>query len=430
MKQSLLILFCFLFLGFWCQSSLAQDNYVEGKVIFLSGDSLTGYINYKNWRRNPEKIFFKENFEQQANAFVPNDIQGFTVKNEKYFSANVQIETSQSHLAKLTEDSLFHFEDRTVFLQVLVEGIKSLYYLNDENDKEHFYIRRNGNIELLQYKRYIRFVKEKDPIEDFWIKNTLVMETQKHIFQLINYMEYCADLDRQLKKLTYTRKSMEALYRFYFSCRGYNSQYEADVERVITKKGVVAGFSSTEFSFTSSFFTSLAAVDFPRSNNISAGASIEFILPRSRRHWSFYNELMLTTYSIEGGYQDIKSEDNYSDVTATFGQSFLKINNMLRYTQPIGPVALYLQAGLSNGFLVQETNIKKTETYFFSSFSEKEEKLISETQPHETEILAGAGLRFKNISVGIRYEQGNGPSNNLALKGNVERYYLLVGYRF
>lgn len=415
---------------FLCQTSFAQENFIQGKIMFLDGDSLSGYIDYRNWRRNPEKIIFKENLEQSPVGFSPIDIKGFQVKNERYVSATVKIETSPSHTARLNEDSLFHFEEATVFLQILVDGIKRLYYLNDVNDKEHFYIHRNDQIELLQYKRYIRYVKEKDPIEDFWVKNTLEMETQKHIFQLMNYLNHCGDIDRHLNKLDYSRKSMVSLFKHYFACRGYQSQYQIDAEKTFVQPGLVLGVSATEFSFTSSLFKALAAVDFPKSNKISAGGSVEFILPRSRRRWSFYNELLFTSYLIEANYQDYKSEEVHSDVFVSFGQSYLKINNMLRYTQPVGPFSVYFQAGLSNGFLVHENNYKKTEAWFFSDFTETEEKVIPETQPHETEILLGMGARFKRISLETRYEHGNGPSNNLALKGNVQRYYLLVGYRF
>lgn len=430
MKNFNLPLVCFCLLFLLSQLAHGQRNFVEGKILFQSGDSLMGYINYKNWRRNPEKISFKENAEQKETNFYPSDIKGFQVKEEEYVSATVEIETSPSHTLKLTEDSIFHFEEATVFLQVLVRGIKSLHYLNDINDKEHFYIYRKDKFELLRHKKYIRYVKEKDPFEDFWVKEHLVMETQKHTFQLMEYLDHCADIYQKLYNLSYSRKSLESLFYYYYQCRGYEPTYQMHSEKVISRPGLIAGVSSTAFSFTSNFFTALDAIEFPRSNNISAGGFVEFVLPRSRRRWSFYNELLYMRYHMEATYQEVKSADNFSEVSLAFGQAYLKLNTMLRYTQPIKEVSIFFQAGLSNGFLVGETNYKKTESWIFSNFSEKEENLISETQPHETEILIGLGTRFKKISLDMRYEQGNGPSTNLALKGNVERFYLLLGYRF
>ena len=42
--------------------SIAQANYKSGYVVTLKGDTLRGYINYKEWGRNPKDIDFKARF--------------------------------------------------------------------------------------------------------------------------------------------------------------------------------------------------------------------------------------------------------------------------------------------------------------------------------------------------------------------------------
>jgi hypothetical protein len=39
--------------------SWAQSNYKQGRVVTLQGDTLRGYINYREWPYNPEEFAFK-----------------------------------------------------------------------------------------------------------------------------------------------------------------------------------------------------------------------------------------------------------------------------------------------------------------------------------------------------------------------------------
>ncbi|MGZ3814058.1 MAG: hypothetical protein ACXVJN_20060, partial [Mucilaginibacter sp.] len=59
--------------------SVAQSNYKPGYVVTLKGDTIHGFINYREWNKNPRQIAFK------------NDINGrkgeeFTIKNAKAFA--------------------------------------------------------------------------------------------------------------------------------------------------------------------------------------------------------------------------------------------------------------------------------------------------------------------------------------------------------
>ena len=38
----------------------SQENFVAGSIIKLNGDTVKGYVDYRNWERNPNQIKFKE----------------------------------------------------------------------------------------------------------------------------------------------------------------------------------------------------------------------------------------------------------------------------------------------------------------------------------------------------------------------------------
>jgi len=78
------------------QVSYSQENYLPGYLLPSNGDTLAGFIDYRNWDKNPEKIFFKENLSDNKSDYSPNDIRGFKVLDEFYESAAVQINISLS----------------------------------------------------------------------------------------------------------------------------------------------------------------------------------------------------------------------------------------------------------------------------------------------------------------------------------------------
>ncbi len=418
------------FTFFYAQSSFAQENYLEGKVIFQSGDTLEGYIDYRNWSKNPLQVLFKESLDHDPSSFLPGDIRAFHVEKERYVSAEVDIEVSPVAQARLTIDSAFQYEQTMGFLQVLIEGPKSLYYLKDIHNKEQFYILREGKFELLRFKKYLRHIMQAIPNQDYWVRETQVIETQDHVLQLLSYLGDCANIDYELRNLDFDKKNLKGLFRNYYSCMGHLPAYQKGDEKVYIKTGIIAGLSFTHFQLISSSGNSLKNINYPLSLNPSLGISVEFVLPRNRRRWSFNTELLFINYKVVGTFEDIKSEGDHSLITTTFGQACLKLNAMPRYTRPIGNVSLYLQAGVSNGLRLREINHKKTEHWFFSTFSTEEDKLIAATQKIETELLFGLGARYKRYFLEGRYEMGNVPSYNLALKGDLARVYVLMGYRF
>jgi hypothetical protein len=66
--QNKLLLFFFLLPFF----SLAQTNYKPGYVVTLKGDTLRGFIDYKEWIKNPKYISFKNTpGNREVESFSP-----------------------------------------------------------------------------------------------------------------------------------------------------------------------------------------------------------------------------------------------------------------------------------------------------------------------------------------------------------------------
>lgn len=415
-KISLAILASFIF-----QTSFCQENYIPGYVI-SKGDTLRGYVDYRNWAGNPDKIAFKENLSDKASIYTPLDIKGFGVLDEIYESAIIQTEVSPKNIDNITDEIYYNadlvLESDTTFLQTIIQGKKSLYYYMNRIGKDQFYIRQDSSYQFLIYKEYL--------ITSEGHHGTA--ERKQYLNQLTSYLMACPGIQSKIRSTTYSRKSMENLFRYYYAGTRSTLQFQKKTEKVLVEYGVFAGLSLTSVKFN--LFPYLEFADFNTSKNFSGGLFLELFPPRNQRRWSLCNELIYSSYEANGIYKDYTSEYRYNLYYTTIGFSYLKMNNMVRYKYPIGDFFVYLNAGISNGFAISETNNLRKENYLYSSQNVQEIKALESTRKYEQGYIIGLGARHKKCSFELRYERGNGMSDASRLQSAISRYFFLLGYQF
>lgn len=137
-------LLCTLFLGLITNGLQAQKNYLPGTLTLNSGESLTGYIEYRNWSRTPTQIEFKRTPDAGAQTYTLTLLKGFEIKDaDKFRKAVIWKEVEPGSFSALRYDSLPRRQD-TVFLRSVVEASTlSLYEYTDE--RSHFYIQPAGD---------------------------------------------------------------------------------------------------------------------------------------------------------------------------------------------------------------------------------------------------------------------------------------------
>ncbi len=399
----------------------SQENYSPGYVINLKGDTLFGFIDYRNWKINPDKIDFKELTENKQIIYQPTDIIEFKVKDEIYVGARVNVETSPRNTEDLNFDKAMHLQVVATFLQTIYKGRKSLYhYFN--NHKDYFYIKKDTTFELLLYKRYLYMQGE----------NTVVNENKAYLGQLDIYFQDCPEIEAKLKKTAYKQSELDNLFKFYYTCTQTDISFKKNKEKMTPVFGILAGVSLTSLSFTGSspnhlFFTK---GDLSRSVNFSAGLYCDLILPRNQRKWSIYNELFLSSYCITGAYEKHEASGNYTTANAELGYTYLKLNTLGRFRYPIGTSYLFFNGGISNGFVINETNYKNVYTKFYLEERTVEGVAIDDTKKYELGYIAGCGFSNGRFSLEARYERGSGMSNILDLTARTNRIFFLIGFRF
>lgn len=399
------------------QCSFSQENFLPGYIVTLKGDSTHGFIDYRNWERNPGKITFQGKINGEKINYTPIDIKLFSVLDEIYVSAIVETEVSPVKTSMLRFNPELQIETDTTFLQTMIKGIISLYYYKDSYGKENFYIKQNEEFDLLTYKKYLK-IYDGPPV---------VLENKKYIGQLTVYLQDCPSIQSKLRNISYNKNSLEKLFIFYYDCTKSVIDFQKKTEKAIIEIGILAGISVSSLKFKGKDFPHLENAEYSNSLNFTGGLFLDIVLPRDQRKWSIYNEFIYTSYKVDGNYVDIKNSYKHTIVYSEFDYSYLKMNNMLRYKFPIGTLFAFFNAGFSNGFVINGTNNRTIESRFNSIIKVVEDKSLNETRIFEIGYILGLGTKYKKFSFEVRYEKGTGMAYNL--KSISTRYYCLLGYK-
>jgi hypothetical protein len=127
------ILFSIVILIIYISACSAQKNLKPGYFIDLKLDTVRGFIDYRNDVSSSMKCMFYYKPDSEPNTFLPGDIYGY------------RIEESRFYVSKVIKNGT---EEKPVFLEYLVNGITSLYFMNDNNTDRFFVQKGNDMYEL------------------------------------------------------------------------------------------------------------------------------------------------------------------------------------------------------------------------------------------------------------------------------------------
>ena len=118
----------------------AQRNFKPAIIELITGEKISGLIDYKNWEKNPKAIQFKKSESSELQDYTIKELAGFQVAGEDiYIKADVWKDVQPVLIDQLVSYEVPPVKE-TVFLRLLVHGDQiSLYELVDSRDR--FYIK-------------------------------------------------------------------------------------------------------------------------------------------------------------------------------------------------------------------------------------------------------------------------------------------------
>ena len=374
--------------------SSAQSNFIKATVINNAGDSISGNLDYRNWKSNPQYITFI-NAAGEKQRFDAAAIGGFYIPsvNETYTSYTVAMDMlpgdQDEALKNNTIDSPLLI--RTVFLLQLVKHPAARLYQFSGRHKEHFFF-ASGNDAPVELVHHYTFDEAAGKVvsEDTYQK------------QLSGFFSSCATVAGKAQTAKFSSKDLQKLLLEYLQCSAPGTV--ADIKKkdsVSVKWGVVAGAMINSFSFSGD--NSLLTADNYKGNTSPVlGISLDLGLSRDRNKWHIVNEIIYKSYKTSNSFT--KPYGNgytvSSDVQLQF--SYAQLTTLLRYVFQLNTaIKPYVNAGIANAFIIAENKNTLHNKYSFGN--EETIKAIDGPAKYEFSLQAGAGLVYRRISVECRY---------------------------
>ncbi|WP_018476529.1 outer membrane beta-barrel protein [Pontibacter roseus] len=397
MKQTLLAASLVLSALFLALDSSAQA-FRPGFVVRTEGDTLHGFVKYREGQSKHSSCLFKTDNEADAMEYSANAIAAYGIAGDApYVSREVRDTTGAAEKK---------------FVESLVLGRLSLY----QHLRALYLQKDGGELKLLQITTDDTGV----PSSTGDIK-TVTTSTQHLI--LMNSLTYDCPVPEQLmlklqKKLN--APDVIAVVRAYNNCAEpeNNVTFKEDKPWLSIGKGITIGVSSTSLKFMHT--PELSAASFTSSQNLVVGALFNFSSPKKSERLSVQFEPLFSTEKHTG--HAVKENFSYTRTSShTVEVKRLLLPILVQYnmftTKTLSP---YFGAGLSSGYGLSSSIVSEHEIKYTSKDLQRTETSKSEIG-HKVYFspTAAVGTKIRisqrqEAMLQLRYEHGryiqDGPS--------------------
>ncbi len=419
----LLILVNFFFLS----HSIAQKNFEPGYMVTLQKDTIKGLIENQNKYKIPDLFLFKDNSEAKTQIYYPGSVLAFSVGGNRFLSAEIQ--TDQL----IVEKQGTHNPDpmlRKVFLLVLAEGNRNLYRYADKSGRGCFFIKGPDGYELLVYKEYMDTIYR----ENETAPTSILKKDKKYIGQLTVYLQDCPAIHKYLGTTAYNDKSLTSLYsKYYQKCGAQQSFYLKQKQKVKLSIGLLGGISFSSVQFETDDPMNIRKIttraDYSVSKTPAFGIFTDLALPYNHGKWSMRVEALYNTVLSKGDVKITTAPDYYTIYHNTFEFSYIGTHLFIRYSQPVGKIQLFANAGLRYNIQISGGHTMIVENHFYDNISSGSSNQTMETTKSEKGIAAGLGIGYNRFSLEARYNFSNGFTNYTAFGSKLKQINVLLGFR-
>ncbi|TKK69224.1 hypothetical protein FC093_07865 [Ilyomonas limi] len=416
-KTIVLALCCLVFI-----TSYAQKNMKEGFVVLNSGDTLKGFIDYREWYKNPGSILFGVANAGDMRRYKLKDITCFAVDgSEMYQRYYVKMSMDRILMGNIGEKDTSSRMD-TVFLKVLQTGNKvTLFSYSDDVKKRLYILPANETIPVeLQNSEYIvngQVINEKE------YRSVLLSIAR-------NYMPDAADLQTFIYNQDYSQNNiMNICYKINgISPQAVVKQKEKNIpSRFRFFAGV--GVNSGEISIGGNNHYAGKTAGATYGTIVDAGADI-LVNPSIGRLF-LRSQLTASAYKTNA-YTSVKYYEAKENYYLTFNQRNIALHEQLNYNLYNGHnLKWFVGAGVGVNF---------------SSYPENEEKFIREGLGDTTSSINDkyvvtiknfwlntalrSGFTIKNLDVALAYYPKTSLSQNSVIGVYNSSLQLQVNYVF
>ncbi len=395
MKSLALVLLCFL-LSMACPSLLlAQENYTAGYIIEPTGDTIRGFVDNQDWRKNPIRITFKEGATASPSIYSATNIQGFGILEpviEHYRAVNMNIDNSPVKEGSLNVTPVPTMQYFSGFLRARIIGPISLFELRDTLRKEHLFI-QSGDQEIQELTYHTFLVKG----EGLGVGNVAKTNSQFRI-QLLDLMGACENIRlKDVENLEYSQFHIMRLINRYHECVAPDKKvFVSKKETAKIRLGILAGGSLDRIGFGNGTAAELQAINYGASLGYTAGISAQFVLPRNRGRNAVNWELLYENRRIQAQWSP--------DIETGIEVQQIRSNLIYQYRITGKSVTPFFGLGFSGALLLGDLPERESRDPVYNAV-----RILLATPELEVGFLGMVGVATRKFSWDLRYIKHTNP---------------------
>lgn len=364
----------------------ATDFVSKGYIINKNAIRTDGFIRFFRFDKTPDKIYFSENFTGKFTPFTPEDLKEFGYEEEKFISANVDLETSSNDIQTISNHSEFDLKQKHVFLEVIYQGTKNLFLYR--HVKYHYYIGPADSPILLKTKFYLISAGNKK----------YKKENSTYQKQLTDYIKILSQDSGQINSIKYELKSLTKMYDQFYTTFPEQLSYKTSLR---TKKhewyaltgGTLNNFHNYEDEFNRSTFKGQA----------SPVIGIGHAFTSLKHLWTTNIEIYYSgQVSYEGYHLEMKNEEYYTEWVTEGKYNSITVAYYIHVPFRLGYSEIYL----NGGFYYNMNRYSEFNSYIQKRFYSSYEATYNPSRYHKGGWLIGSGIQKGKISAELRYTLG------------------------
>lgn len=138
----------------------AQTNYKEGSFVTNEGVMMKGFINYREWHKNPDRIQFKRDLESSdVHTLTVDSIRGFSITGyESYTKYIIPVSMDEINFEKLKETIDTTTVTKAILLKEVIKGDRiDLFSYTDEIKVRYFILDKRQSLPYeLVYRKILK----------------------------------------------------------------------------------------------------------------------------------------------------------------------------------------------------------------------------------------------------------------------------------
>jgi len=257
-----------------------QANYQKGFVIKNSGDTLKGYIDYREWSLSPLEISFKlKKDDREAIQFDPRTIGGFEISGmEAYLSYRGPVSMNKTTFPDLPSKLDTSKMIDSIFMRLVTKGkYLSLYYQKDRRKIRFFIEEYDGKPMELNYSQF--YQNNHDLVINTSYRNFLIYYIKK-------YAPANNDLIRRAQLAEYSEAGLESVVN------GINGEAALNKNKAATRffaGGGINIINIQELASFKSYYTSSVSPTLNAGIDVFVNPNIQQLILRAQVSFWYIN---------------------------------------------------------------------------------------------------------------------------------------------